>query len=288
MANFYMPTGGYIGNTPVGSAPSNITAEQNAATADKAAAQMNDLRTQTFSNLGGALRGELPPDVVNQIAQQAAEFGVASGMPGSEFAGYNGLRTLGLNSLSRMQHAEDSLTPHFFQPPTTVAPQGTHPTQTVTHPASGGSAPIMRGPSSSPERTNPETGVKTPDTKSLVGDFLSKYLPGGQGTSSGMAPMGSGTQPTNYSGAIPFFGSGVRASTAAPGFYAGSKEGFDNLSLEQLVDMGLIDPAFGVPEAESYPGSFVGDINDSGDYGDFGDYGGDYGGGYQDYGDYYG
>lgn len=285
MANLYMPSGGYIGNTPVGSVPNGISPEQTAA-ANQTGAQVNDLRTQTFSNLGGALRGELPPDVINQIAQQSAEFGVSSGMPGSEFAGYNGLRTLGLNSLSRMQHAEDLLTPHFFQN-SPVYQQGHPATETVTNrnPASfGGSAPLMRGPSGSPERTNPEAGVKTPDTKSIVGDFLSKYLPGGQGTSTGMAPMGSGTQPTDYSGAIPFLGSALHASTVAPGFYAGSKEGFNNLSVEQLVDMGLIDPAFGVPEAESYPGSFVGDINDSGDYGDSADYGG----GYQDYGDYYG
>lgn len=260
MASMYMPSGGYVGSTPIG-APSAATRDNAAAVAaaNDAIAPVNDLRAKTFSNLGGALRGELPQDVTDQIARSAAEFGVASGMPGSEFASYQGLRNLGLTSLSRMQHAEDLLTPHFFQQsPTYVNRTNTvNPTYPMD-PAFRGtnSAPLLNTGGGGRPMVNPETGVKTPDSKSIVGDFLQKYLPGGnKGVSTGMAPMGSGTQP-NYSAGIPFFGSGVRAAgaTETPGYFAGTQEqygnrqGIDQYGLGELADQGIIDPAFGEPD----------------------------------------
>lgn len=74
------------------------------------------LLDQTATNLGGALRGELPPDVINMLQTQAAERGVAGGVGGSQFAEYGGLRTLGLTSLDRMKHAEDLLAGQFASP----------------------------------------------------------------------------------------------------------------------------------------------------------------------------
>lgn len=52
-----------------------------------------------------AMTGQLPEDVVQAIQQRAAEFGVATGMPGSELAGYGGLRQLGLTSLDVLKDA---------------------------------------------------------------------------------------------------------------------------------------------------------------------------------------
>jgi hypothetical protein len=75
-----------------------------------------DLLGQTAGNLSGALRGELPPDVLNLLQQQAAEYGVGGGTSGSQFAGYAGLRNLGLTSLDRMKHAEDLLAQQFMTP----------------------------------------------------------------------------------------------------------------------------------------------------------------------------
>jgi hypothetical protein len=279
MASFVMPSGGYVGSTPLNPNYNDAVTAQNAA-ALAAAAPVSNLRDKLFSNLQGGLAGELPQDVTDQIRQHSAEFGVASGMPGSEFAGYNGLRNLGLTSLSRMQHAEDLLTPHFFQnSPTYQRPQS--PAMNVNQamdPAFRGtnSAPLLRMPGSperAPEQQQPL--AKAPDTKSLVGDFLAKYLPGGSpGVSTGMAPMGSGTTPTNdFSSMIPFLGSGIGATRtgSTPGFYAGSQEGYDPYSqdrLSYLADQGIIDPAFGEPASGDYTSSFTGDIN-SEDYGDY-------------------
>lgn len=74
------------------------------------------LLKQTATSLSGALRGELPEDVQNLLRQQAAEYGVASGMGGSQFAGYAGLRNLGLTSLDRIKGAESILGNQFINP----------------------------------------------------------------------------------------------------------------------------------------------------------------------------
>ena len=48
------------------------------------------------SVIGNQLSGTLSPQTVNAIHDRSAEFGVSSGMPGSQFAGSMGLRNLGL------------------------------------------------------------------------------------------------------------------------------------------------------------------------------------------------
>src|SRR5262250_2932588 len=45
-----------------------------------------EIASKFMSNVAEALRGELPADVRQMISQRAAELGVASGVPGSEFA----------------------------------------------------------------------------------------------------------------------------------------------------------------------------------------------------------
>jgi len=74
------------------------------------------LLKQTAASLGGALRGELPEDVQNLLRQQAAEYGVASGLGGSQFQAYRGLRNLGLTSLDRIKGAEGILGNQFINP----------------------------------------------------------------------------------------------------------------------------------------------------------------------------
>jgi hypothetical protein len=62
-----------------------------------------------YPNLGGTnstvsknimeeLNGQLSPSTINNIRTQAANFGISSGMPGSDFQGYQGLANLGLNT----------------------------------------------------------------------------------------------------------------------------------------------------------------------------------------------
>ena len=47
-----------------------------------------------FKTISSGMRGELPADTLNLLAQQAAERGVSSGLAGSQAAGYAGLKNL--------------------------------------------------------------------------------------------------------------------------------------------------------------------------------------------------
>lgn len=67
--------------------------------------------TQTASgNVGQELKGQLPQDVINELAQQGAERGITTGMPGSANSNAAYLRALGLDSLGMMQQGQQNLT----------------------------------------------------------------------------------------------------------------------------------------------------------------------------------
>jgi len=192
-------------------------------TASSGAPNLVNLRDQLMGNLSGALKGELPSDVQDLIKSRAAEFGVASGMPGSELAGNQGLRTLGLTSLNRMQGAENLLAPYAFDRggPSYSYARPNSPDSQLTQPKDPWfSGPIPRGPSGSAPLQTPRQSPITP----IQG--------GGGGAGSNMnaadllkflGPMGSGTQPTydswlnsigggnaapqnDFASMIPFFG----------------------------------------------------------------------------------
>lgn len=65
---------------------------------------------QSSSNILSNLKGQLPPDVINLIAQQGAERGIATGSPGSPNADAAYLRALGLTSLDLQGRGESQLT----------------------------------------------------------------------------------------------------------------------------------------------------------------------------------
>jgi hypothetical protein len=54
--------------------------------------------TQSSKNIMDELTGQLSPSTINNIRNHAASFGVTSGMPGSQFQGYQGLANLGLTT----------------------------------------------------------------------------------------------------------------------------------------------------------------------------------------------
>lgn len=276
MAKYAMPRGGYIGDTYSGGTPpagggggytSSITSSSSSG--------LPELRPQVVSNLSGALNGELPQDVVDQINQHAAEFGVASGMPGSEFAGYQGLRNLGLTSLARMQHAEDLLAPGYHQSNAyNYAPSSPTDTMAWTNHSNaingfnrgggGGEVPAYVNNNQSNYRGgNQPPGMQpqgAPDHHALVGDFLAKYLPGSGGAGASMAPAPMGVNPSYPS--YPTAGTGGGDNWGdVPGFYAGSREGYrGGPTTGDLADQGVIDPLFGQPQ------SYTGDVNS--DWGD--------------------
>jgi hypothetical protein len=176
-----------------------MLAAQNAAGATVGGPNLTD---QLVGNLSGALKGELPDDTKQLLQQKAAQDAVSSGTSGSQFANYQGLRTLGLTSLDRMQHAEDSLVnpligyhPPFIQPqrqysPPVVANQGgggfenTTPHYNVGPIGGGGGGGGGRAPTLPTYQTAPGGGTSTGNVAS---DLVAKYGPLGN---SGASPMG--------------------------------------------------------------------------------------------------
>lgn len=59
---------------------------------------LTQANSQISQNILDELNGELSPGTISAIKDNAASFGVSSGMPGSDFSGYRGLRNLGLQS----------------------------------------------------------------------------------------------------------------------------------------------------------------------------------------------
>ena len=64
---------------------------------------LSNLTGSASSTIGNQLAGVVPTDVIKQIQDQAASWGVASGMPGSGLSQNSALRNLGLTSLGQQQ-----------------------------------------------------------------------------------------------------------------------------------------------------------------------------------------
>jgi hypothetical protein len=67
------------------------------------------LEAQSSQNIGSELGGNVPVDVQNLLAQQAAERGVGMGSPGSANSNSAYLRALGLTSLQQQQQGQANL-----------------------------------------------------------------------------------------------------------------------------------------------------------------------------------
>lgn len=75
------------------------------------------LETQSSTNIGSLLGGNIPQDVITQLAQQAAERGVAIGSPGSDNTNSSLLRSLGLTSLDLQQLGQQNLSAAYARNP---------------------------------------------------------------------------------------------------------------------------------------------------------------------------
>lgn len=172
------------------------------------------------SGVSAALRGELPSDVTDLIRRQAAEFGVASGMPGSQFAGYRGLRQLGLTSLSEMQRAQQLLTPSHLAAQQQVyrmqdrwwdeamrqqAEQRAANERAGQRWNAGGGTPPLVSTGGAPGGQPSRPGAPS-NTQSLVQDILSKY------------GFGGGSGPLNYASGQPGAGATESYSAGAPAY----------------------------------------------------------------------
>ncbi len=67
------------------------------------------LENQSSQNIGNLLNGQIPPDVIRQLTQQAAERGIGMGSPGSDNSNSGLLRSLGLTSLGLQQQGQQDL-----------------------------------------------------------------------------------------------------------------------------------------------------------------------------------
>lgn len=70
----------------------------------------NAMTQQSSRNIGSALAGQVPADVLVQLQQGAAQRGIATGAPGGPNANAAYLRALGLTSLGQQQYGEKALT----------------------------------------------------------------------------------------------------------------------------------------------------------------------------------
>lgn len=86
--------GGAYGGIPGQTALPNPSADLS-----KVFPNLSAANTKVSQNILNELNGQLSPDAISNIKDNAASFGVSSGMPGSDFAGYRGLRNLGLSTL---------------------------------------------------------------------------------------------------------------------------------------------------------------------------------------------
>jgi len=90
-----------------------------------------EMVSQRSENAMDMLQGQVPDDVINQIATQAAERGISGGVPQSPNANAAYLRSLGLTSLDLMgqgskelsQSISDTPVPELFNPASLWAPE---------------------------------------------------------------------------------------------------------------------------------------------------------------------
>lgn len=114
MATFGIKTAGYTPQTPTtytatnpapragqgayGSVPGAISAPSPFGDLSALYPNLSGANSQISSNIMNELTGQLSPSTINNIRNHAASFGVSSGMPGSDFSGYQGLANLGLTT----------------------------------------------------------------------------------------------------------------------------------------------------------------------------------------------
>jgi hypothetical protein len=198
--------------------------------------QITPIGSKVLSNLTSALGGELPQDVIDQINQHAAEFGVSSGMPGSGLARYKGLRDLGLTSLARSDAATQGLLPFVTRPPYRPSVQEL-PTDRYGPLSKPNSAPMVTprgGASSVPNELMKYLSggggrPAAPDYSSTFSSLANRFNPG-----TGMAPMGSGATPIS-----PFSWNAGPLTVGGGNMFMGDP---NELSPEELFAYGLDQP----------------------------------------------
>lgn len=224
------------------------------------------LLDKTGGNLQSALSGELNSDVIDQLRNNAASFGVANGLAGSDFSGYRGLRNLGLTSMQRQDDATKMLTPFFNSPlqqqqfdlqkqaqqfsqnnynrelrDRRTATGGVTYQQPAPSPYGGGGAA-------------PGGRTQSGNYGNEIGDFISRYLPG----AGGYTPMGGYGGGGSYGGSMGYGGNAGNLGAAGPVAPSFFNPGVNSVDLppqygnqnygnpyDQGPDLGVYAPTYG-------------------------------------------
>ncbi len=125
---------------------------------------------QRATNTNAMLKGQLPQDVINQISQQAAERGIATGSPGSANANAAYLRALGLNSLGMMNQGSQELSRSIADTP---VPQ-------LWNPLSLQIPRMLAGDALSAAQQGQRAGAGGPITPPLAGGYTGGNFTGGK------------------------------------------------------------------------------------------------------------
>ena len=144
---------------------------------------LSGANSQISSNIMNELNGVLSPGTINNLRNSAASFGVTSGLPGSQFSGYQGLANLGLTTEKMQQQGlQDYLS----------AITGISKTQTVD--------PALQteiATQNSVWNAAPDPAAAAKEQQSLFDQYLQKLQSpaGGTGSRAGVPWWQSGTTP---------------------------------------------------------------------------------------------
>lgn len=160
----------------------------------------NDMLVKDVSNIYANLGGQVAPDVINLLQQQAAERGIATGMPGAGSINAGYLRALGLTSLQLQQLGNQQLTAAMARTPIqqrqTTTQAGTT-TGTTKRDLGAERAVYAAAP-------NPKAAAEQAMANAIAGMKAGQELAGGGGVS--IAPS-----PTRPASALDLLGVGTGA-----------------------------------------------------------------------------
>lgn len=180
--------------------------------------QYGAMTGQSSNNILSLLKGQVPADVANQIAQMAAERGVSTGAIGSPNSNAALLRALGLTSLGLQQQGETELSGAVARTPTG---KQFDPTTFLVSPSDvQGSQYLANLLASAPD---PTAAANAGLLNAFAGLGLGSRMgtPPNQGFRS---PMSASPSPVGlgYNGVTPGFGPGGFPNPSSPGTFGGS------------------------------------------------------------------
>jgi hypothetical protein len=190
---------------------------------------------QMSGNIGNELAGQLSPETIASLQQHAAQFGVQSGMPNSQFEGNQGLAQLGLDvRATQHQGGQDLLAAQ-----TSLA--GTQTPQSLAADIASRNATMASAP-------NPQLAAQQ-----QMADWMTKFNASmGAGRSGGVAPSSSPSGGTGaYAPSIVGGGVSRTQATYSPDTYSnynpGGSSPFGTIDTGGGNTLDMFDPLAGSP-----------------------------------------